>query len=337
MQQIQGGDYMGFVVFLSSIGLMSLFFAYYSYRICFYSPKRRQEEDIGHCVPPGAQYDAVKEQMIQAARQMQDAPCRWCSIKSHDGRTLWGRFYENCPNAPVILIFHGYRGHCCRDCAGGYRLGKKMGFNLLAVDQRSHGRSDGRVISFGIRERYDCREWIKWIKNEFGCDTSIILFGVSMGAATVLMASDLDECSEVSCILADCPYSSPAAIIRKVSKDIGYPDRLAYPFIWLGAGLFGWFRLSASSAAQAVKKAKLPILLLHGEEDLFVPCEMSREIFENCKEYVHLFTFPKAGHGLSYLTDPERYEKICVDFLWEVPGLISHLQKSPFASKLHSA
>lgn len=325
------------LILLSSIGIITLLFAFYSYVICFYSPKRPQSDDLEQYIPPGKQYQAVKAQLLEAVNQMHDAPCHWYSIKSHDGRTLWGRFYENQPNAPIILIFHGYRGYCYRDCAVGFTIGKKLGFNIMAVDQRSHGKSDGHVISFGIRERYDCLDWIRWIKKTFGKETPIVLSGVSMGASTVLMASELDICPDVCCILADCPYSSPAAIIRKVSHDIGYPQNLAYPFVWLGAGLFGWFRLSAASACNAVKHAKLPILLVHGEEDLFVPCDMSREISKNCKEYVHLYTFPKAGHGLSYLIDPDRYEKLCVDFLWQIPSLESYLQESSYATKLHSA
>lgn len=328
---------MGLLIFLAAIGIVTLVFAFYSYRICFHSPKRRKPEDLELHIPKGEQYEAVRDRMLAAAKRMQDAPCQWFSIQSHDHRTLWARYYENRPDAPVMLFFHGYRGHCCRDCAGGFAIAKKLGFNILAVDQRSHGRSDGRVITFGIRERQDCLRWIQWIKEKFGTETPIILSGVSMGAATVLMASELELTDSVSCILADCPYSTPSAIIRKVSRDVGYPDKIAYPFILLGAGIFGGFRLNECSAVAAVKNAKVPILLIHGEDDRFVPCDMSREIRAGCEDRIQLHTFPDAGHGLSYLTDPRRYEKICVDFLWQLPALENHLQRSEFATDLHSA
>lgn len=326
---------MGLLIFLSSLGIISLIFAFYSYRVCFHSPKREIFDDVELDFPKGAQYAAVRDKMIAAASKMRDANCTWYSIKSHDGRTLWARYYENRPNAPIMLIFHGYRGHCCRDCAGGFRICEKLGFNVLAVYQRSHGKSDGHVISFGIRERYDCMDWVNWIGKTFGKDTPIILCGVSMGAATVLMASELKLGEAVTCILADCPYSTPSAIIRKVAKDMGYPEKIAYPFVRLGAGLFGGFKLNESSALEAVKHACHPILLLHGEEDLFVPCEMSRQICQCGNDHIQLHTFPKAGHGLCYLSDPDRYEKVCVDFLWQVPPLVPYLTQSKFANDLH--
>ena len=138
-----------------------------------------------------------------------------------------------------------------------------------------------------------------------------------MGAATVLMACSLELPANVRGILADCPYSAPSAIIRKVCKDIGYPADIVYPFVWLGAILFGHFRLDACNAKDAVQHANIPILLIHGEDDRFVPCDMSVEIAQHCPN-AQLFTFPNAGHGLSYLMDQKRYEQICSQFLADI-------------------
>lgn len=328
---------MGLLIFLAAVAIVSLLFAFYSYRICFHSPKKRDHSNIESWFPKGTQYEALRDRMIASTKRMEDAPCEWIRIKSHDNRTLWGRYYENRPGAPLMLIFHGYRGYCCRDCAGGFAMAKKLGFNALAVDQRSHGKSDGRVISFGIRERHDCLDWIHYAVARFGSDIPVILTGVSMGAATVLMASDLELDGNVVCIMADCPYSSPMEIIEKVAKDVGYPQHISAPFIRLGALVFGGFHLDAASAETSVQKAGIPILLIHGEDDLFVPCDMSRKIYDNCQKAAQLHTFPGAGHGLSYLTDPHRYEKICVDFLWDIDALRTHLSQCEFASMLHSA
>ena len=106
-------------------------------------------------------------------------------------------------------------------------------------------------------------------------------------------------------------------VLLKGSKDIGFPPKLAYPFIWLGALLLGRFRLGSSDAASAVKNTSIPILLIHGEEDFFVPLEMSQKIHKNAPNS-QLHTFPDAGHGLSYLKDPNRYEEVCSDFLKDI-------------------
>lgn len=328
---------MGLVIFLAAIVILTLLFALYSYKICFHSSKKRVFDDVENWFPKGKQYEAVKEQMLASVQRMLDAPCEWINIRSHDKRKLWARYYENRPGAPLMLVFHGYRGFCHRDCAAGFALANKLGFNVLAVDQRSHGRSEGRVITFGIRERHDCIDWIHFVCKRFGSDTPIILSGVSMGAATVLMATELELGKNVVCVMADCPYTSPASIICKVSNDIGYPQWISYPFIRLGAFLYGGFHLTECSALESVKNTAVPILLVHGEDDRFVPCSMSRQIYENCKNAAQLHTFPLAGHGLSYLVDPNRYEKICVDFLWSINSLQPHLSQCKYAADLHSA
>lgn len=122
------------------------------------------------------------------------------------------------------------------------------------------------------------------------------------------MASELKLPSNVVGIIADCPYSSPEAIIRKVCReDMHLPPVLVMPFIRRGARLFGHFDLREASVLEAVQHTRIPILLIHGEGDRFVPCDMSREIFDACTGAKTRITFPGAGHGLSYIVDTETY------------------------------
>ncbi len=309
-----------------------LFLSYYTFYTCFYSPTNRKTDP--YSLLSGSQYEAVKEQIFACTRIMDLDTCKWVYTDSFDGLTLAGRYYHTADRAPLLILFHGYRSMSLRDCAGGYLLGKKLGFNVLAVDERAHCESGGNVISFGIHERRDCLAWIRFALSSFGSDTQIVLSGLSMGAATVLMASALDLPENVAGILADCPYSSPADIIRKVCRDRHLPDHLAYPFILLGARIFGGFDLEETTACNAVKKAKVPILLLHGEDDRFVPCEMSRQIHNCCRSDAQLHTFPGAGHGLCYMVDPVRYETVTIRFLCGIPGLRKHMQSSDYAKKM---
>ncbi|MBQ8768080.1 MAG: alpha/beta hydrolase [Oscillospiraceae bacterium] len=303
-------------IICGAVLIVILLLSRYTYKICFHVAKDHFEDPYEQVNRP--QFQAVQHLMDRSTRIMEQTQCEDVYISSYDGLTLHGRFYDVVKDAPVIIVFHGYRSPTLRDCAGGFALGLKLGYNVLAVDQRAHGTSGGRVISFGIRERYDCLKWIEYVRRRLGAETPIILSGISMGAATVLMSASLQLPKNVRGIMADCAYSSPSAIIRKVCKDVGYPPPLAYPFLWLGAFVFGGFILNSCDAVSAVKNTNIPILLIHGGDDRFVPCEMSKQIYENCADHAQLHIFQDAGHGLSYITDHVRYEEICLKFLQQV-------------------
>ena len=287
------------------------------YRICFYSPKKGRASPYDPM--KGPQFEAVADTLYKVISIMERYPWEAVSIRSEDGLTLRGRYYRFRDGAPLMILFHGYRSAALRDCCGGHALARLLGFNALVVHQRAHGESEGRTISFGIRERQDAAQWAKYAAERFGTDTPVILFGLSMGAATVLMGCG-EYPENVACVIADSPYSSPAEIIRKVCRDEGYPAALL-GFVSLGAWLFGSFRLSERTALEAVRHADIPILLIHGEDDRLVPCGMSRQLAEACPEHCTILTVPGAGHGLGYMTDPAAYEQAVADFLEGIPGI----------------
>ncbi len=249
---------------------------------------------------------------------LENLPCEHVSIQSRDGLTLHARYYHQADGAPLHIQFHGYRSMASRDFCGGHKLARRMGHNILLVDQRAHGHSEGRVISFGIRERYDCLDWCRFAAQRQP-NSRILLCGVSMGAATVLMASDLPLPEAVCGIIADSPYSSPAAIIRKVcEQDMHIPAWLGMPFVRLGAVLFGHFRLGSASAIESVRRTNIPLLIMHGEADTFVPCDMGRQIAAASAAPVSIATFPGADHAQGYLVDPKPYEEAFCSFVEEV-------------------
>lgn len=307
--------------------VLILLFAYYAYRVAFYVPKRHISDP--YAVMEGEQYEAVSDLILKATKAMEKHKFEPVYITADDGAKLFGRFYFHHEGAPLQILFHGYRSCAFRDCCGGHSLAWKMGFNTLVVDQRAHGESEGRAITFGIKERKDCLAWINYAIDRFGPDVKIGLTGLSMGAATVLSAAELDLPENVVCIMADSPYESPESIIRKVCRDDKLPDKLAYPFVKMGARIFAGFNIDECSAIEAVKHAKVPILLLHGEDDRFVPCPMSREIHSNCASRCVLRTFPGAGHGLAYMIDPVGYEEAVYDFLRTIPAFDGLIQGNP--------
>ncbi len=284
--------------------------SYGGYWIAFYNPERRHGDGVYVRKEEEARLKALYE-------DMESVPYETVTIRSFDGLTLQGRYYHVCDGAPVLIQFHGYRGSGIRDCGTVNGILRKAGVNTLLVDQRAQGKSQGSAMTFGILERYDAQCWSAYACRRFGVDRPIFLFGVSMGGATVLMASELDLPENVAGIIADCPYSSPGAIIRKVCRDMKLPGTLLYPFVVLGASVFGRFRLWASSPVRAVENTGIPILLIHGSEDKYVPSAMSVRIFDACRGKRYLEVFPGAAHGGSCLTDAVRYEKVLRSFMAE--------------------
>lgn len=313
------------ILFCAALLLSILLISFYTYRVAFYSPpgKRHSLDDPMH----GEQYEAVSEHIYRAGHIMERYPFEKVEIHSFDNCKLFGRYYHVRDGAPLIILFHGYRSCAFRDCSGGHALSRKLGFNALVIDQRAHGRSGSYTITFGIKERRDCLCWIEYANGRFGTDTPIILSGISMGAATILMAAGLNLPRNVSCIMADSPYSAPSAIIEKVCADLHYPVTLCRPFIHLGALVFGRFRLNSCTAKEAVTHTDIPLLLIHGEDDRLVPCSMSKEIAD-CSVSSTVQTFSGAGHGLSYLIDPIRYEKVIFDFLRAVPAIAPYISEN---------
>lgn len=317
---------MSFII-MSAIAVTAvILISLYTFCVAFYSPEKRRnsiDDPLN-----GPQYEEFAEHIYRISHIMEKIDSESVTITSFDGCKLHGRYYHMSDDAPLEILFHGYRSCAFRDCSGGHALSRKMGFNALVVDQRAHGESSGRTISFGIKEHRDCLYWIQYCNARFGTDKPIILSGLSMGAATVLMATDLSLPENVSCIIADSPYSAPSEIIEKVCADLHYPVALCRPFIHLGALLFGHFRLNALTAKDAVRNTKVPILLIHGEEDRLVPCSMSSEIAKCCASDVRIETFPEAGHGLSYMVDPLRYECVVFDFLQTVPAVADKISNT---------
>lgn len=285
--------------------------AYYAYRVAFYaSPEGRDKAPVVR----GTAYDPYREEMRRIYRALKERPFETVTVTSHDGLTLSGRYYHTRDGAPLDLCFHGYRSSALTDFSGGCELCFELGHNVLLIDERAHGASEGRTIAFGIKERRDVLTWVQFCLNRFGPDVKIILQGVSMGGATVLMASEFDLPLNVRGIIADCPFSRPMDVILHVGKSMPIPDCLIRPFVTLGARIYGGFDINEMDAFRAVEKAKLPILILHGESDSYVPCTMSE--VQNCnRRMVQRHTFPDAEHGISYLVDKPRYQKIVREFL----------------------
>ncbi|MBR5230185.1 MAG: alpha/beta hydrolase [Firmicutes bacterium] len=299
------------IIILLVIVSAVLLFAYYGYCRCFYSPMKNRSKK--YKLPHGDQYKKEWQTMEQLMTELEAIDFEQVYTNSFDGLKLAARYYQVSDDTPLHIQFHGYHGSAIRDFCGGNKIARENGCSTIVPDARGHGKSDGTTISFGINERKDVLSWINYARQRFGANRPIIIEGVSMGAATVLMAADLDLPDNVIGIVADCPYSSVKGIICKVARDMKLSPALMWPFVYLGARIFGGFNPNEISATEAIKKSRIPVLLIHGENDLFVPCDMSRELADACDSEVILRTFPDAGHGLSYIVSTDLYTQLVTE------------------------
>lgn len=237
-------------------------------------------------------------------------------ITSYDGLKLVG-LYIPAENAKgTIIVMHGYRSRADMDFVPEMQFMNNHGYNLLVVMQRSHDESEGKYITFGIKERHDCKSWAEYAAQRFGEDKDIFLSGISMGASTVLMASGLDLQQNVRGIIADCGFTSPKAIIKKVAKrNIPLPTAPLIAVVGLFTKLIAGFGLSEYSTTTALKKNKLPVLFIHGDADELVPIEMTYENYHVCTAEKELLVIKGANHAVSYLYDTEKCQKVIKEFI----------------------
>lgn len=287
--------------------------AYYGYREAFQRDEKRQAPIRE--IPEGTAYDPYREKMLANIDRLMEAPYERVTVRSYDGLKLVGKLYEGEAGAPLILFFHGYRSTAERDASGGFQLCREKGWHILMVDQRALGESEGKEITFGIRERFDCQTWAEYAAKRFGAETPIFIWGISMGASAVLMASELPMPESVRGIVADCGFDTPATIIRETARRRKLPAALSGRVVELGARIFGGFRMDEASALDSVTRARLPILLVHGEEDEIVPFEMVHALKEACASPVRILTVPGAAHGISWYVDMPAYQGALIRFM----------------------
>ena len=299
-----------FLWFLIGLAVFCLAITYILFRLTFFVTKKQRTPREEFEIPAGKIYEPHREQMVTWMKEMRALPCQEFSILSHDGLRLYAKYYEYAPGAPIELMFHGYRGNAERDLCGGVQRCFALGRSAFIVDQRASGKSEGNVISFGIREHRDCLRWAEFLISHFGEDVRFHLTGISMGATTVLMAAGHPLPPQDIGIVADCGFTSAKAIISKILRQLHLPAKVLYPIIKLSAKLWGSFDLDEYSAIEAVKNIRVPVIFAHGLTDSFVPWEMSWENFDACgSEHKHLCTIDDCGHGLAYVIDPEGYKK----------------------------
>ena len=272
--------------------------------------KRNQAKTERTIKMAGTDWNQYME-LIQARKEyMLAQPHKEVSIRSEDGLKLHATYFPNGDEKKVVLCFHGYTSQGMSDFIGLSDYYLKHGYGMLLPDARAHGKSEGEYIGFGCLDRKDALGWIHWVIEQCGEEVQLLLHGISMGGATVLMASGLDLPKQVKGIVSDCGFTSPKEVFTHVLHNMYHLP--AVPLIpitdWINQKKAG-YGMDECNAAREVRKAKVPILLIHGDADTFVPYRMSGEIYRNCASQKTRLIIKGAAHAESYYKDREAYEQ----------------------------
>ncbi len=238
-------------------------------------------------------------------------------VYSDDGLKLHGYWIPAENPRGTILLAHGYRSTMLVDFGMVLDMYHKQGMNLLLPEQRSHGKSEGKYITFGVKESKDMFRWLDY-HNQNLSECPIVLSGLSMGSSTVMYMLDEPLPSNVRAAICDCGFTSPAAIISKIFKEtVHIPAELFIRIADLFARMIGGFSFYEKNSCVTLSKNQLPILMVHGKADDFVPCTMTEEAFACCTGEKYLILAEDAEHGYSFLKAREAYQSTVYKILNE--------------------
>ncbi len=295
------------------IGLVIIFILVFTFSFIVFKKAFGRSEKIATEENPI--YAKYQDLMKEGARYFKSLNPEEIIVTSHDKLKLYGYLYENPKSKGTVIFMHGYHGNPFTDFGPVIKKFVDMGYSILLPFQRTHGKSQGKYITFGVKESKDCLVWAKYIAKRFP-NRSISLHGISLGGATVGMASCYDDLpKEVKIIANDCGFSSPDAIISSVRKSMKLPFFPFQPIVRLYSKIFAKFSLTKNSVTKCYEKSKIPALFIHGEEDFYVPYYMGEENYKKSNAtHKLMISVKKAGHGLAYITEPERVTKELKDF-----------------------
>lgn len=234
---------------------------------------------------------------------------------SADGLKLSAIYLPATDSRKTAIVAHGYMGNA-ETMANYAKMFHDLGYNVLVPDARGHGKSEGDYIGFGWHERKDYVKWIDQVLETNGQSEEIVLYGISMGAATVMMTSGEPLPTNVKAIIEDCGYSS-------VNEELAYQlnelfSLPPFPLIQVTSLMTkiraGYF-FGEADAIKQLEKNQLPMLFIHGDADTFVPYEMLDKVYQATNGPKEKYIVPGAEHAKAYSIDPENYQKTVSSFL----------------------
>lgn len=267
----------------------------------------------------GTEWDLYIPHIRECKEKLREMPHEDLFIMSGDGLKLHATYFPNEGSKKVVICFHGYTSEGMNDYSTLAIFYKRHGYNLLLVDERAHGQSEGTYIGFGCLDRHDAKLWIDEMIKRHGEDCKILLHGDSMGGSTVLMTTGLELPPQVKAAVSDCAFTSAWDVFSSVLKNMYHLP--AFPLMQISNKMIykkAGYKLDECDARVEVAKAKIPILFIHGSADSFVPCSMVNELYDACTTEKKLVIVEGAGHVESCYRDADLYEGTIEAFIFPI-------------------
>ena len=227
------------------------------------------------------------------------------SITSFDNLTLYGYLLEGNPKEVVICV-HGYKSSMQEDFADRIEIYRKRGSTILLLNDRAHGKSEGKYLGFSEHDKRDVARWVDLV-NEMYYKPKIYLHGVSMGGATVIHCAN-EKLENVCGIIDDCGFDSIENISKYLIKDIYHMPYFPLGYLaWFWSIVITGISFNTSKGEKCVSETDIPILFIHGKNDHFVPCSMSERMYKYCHSPKELHLIDNCGHAAAYMRAKEEY------------------------------
>lgn len=253
---------------------------------------------------------------IPKFKPFRELPFESADIISFDGLRLHADFLRGEPGTKVTMIFcHGYKSEAAFDFAAMYDFYRSLGYNLVYLNMRAHGKSGGKYIGFGVLDRFDVQSWAKKVAELFP-DTSIFLHGMSMGAASILQSADLELDPAVCGIIADCGFSSTNEVFRNLVGGLYHLPATPFVDIFEAVNrMTAGYGFTDADSVKSMEKSRLPLAYICGDCDRYVPLDMAMRIYNACVQDKVLLIAEGAGHAASFMTENEKYKNLITEFI----------------------
>ncbi len=264
----------------------------------------------------GTDWAIYAKQIATGREWLLSKPHEEVEVTSYDGARLHGRFFSCGVSGRVAICFHGYTSSGLIDYAMLAKFYLEKGLDVLLVDDRAHGESEGEYVGFGCLDRMDVLRWVEYIKERFGDGCRIMLHGISMGGTMVLMASGLPLPGQVKLIVSDCAFTSAyEVLVSFLHRRYHMPAFPLMPVYDLLARMIAGYSVKGCNARDEVRKSRIPTLIIHGDQDSFVPFAMGRELYGACAAPKKFLSVKGGNHANNYLKDPVSYEAAVSDMM----------------------
>lgn len=299
---ILGSFVVGFLISLIVIAII-MFKAFFG---------REEDKKLEKTNLQGPTYDICRDKIIEYREKIKELNFEEIKIKSFDDLSLYGRLYKCDKSKDLIILLHG--AHTIPENNFGYFIHSMHDkYNLLLVRMRSHGESEGKHLTYGIKEKEDVISWLDYFGNSY---ENYYLYGISMGAASIGFACEnLSERENVKGLIFDCGFTNIKAVMDFLVVSLHLPEPLFVPGVKLIHKMNFGFNMDSDSVVNHIKNNKIPCLFLEGGKDDVVPPDLLMKSYDACTSYKELYLVPDAGHATALIVGGENILEKVISFI----------------------